>query len=97
MTSSNTKLIDFNSDPYKVSDTPDFDKIPNFLEEQYIFVNPKGESYGFFTTTNIKRDASKIKYPYSDGKYKLETLEDENGEFFIIHPNEDYFERNPNT
>lgn len=39
----------------------------------------------------------KIIYPCKDGKYQLKTLEDENGEFFIIHPNEDYYVRNPLT
>jgi hypothetical protein len=96
ISTSNNKLIDENSDPYK-----NFDKIPIFLRNQYCIVIKNYltfySTYFLDNSTNIKRDASKIKYPFADGKYELKTLEDDKGEFFIIHPNEDYFERNPNT
>ena len=98
VTTQDTKLIDEYIDPYKLDELLDIDKIPGFLLKQYTFIDPTNEYRKLFDIENKKKkDISKIKYPYLDGKYKLETLEDENGEFFIIHPNEDYFERNPNT
>lgn len=91
ITTSNYKLIDENNDPYK---NDDYETIPHFLKKQYTVILKNDVAlYG----TDIKRNASKIKYPYADGKYELKTLEDSDGDFFIIHPNEDYFERNPNT
>jgi len=95
VTSSDIKLIDANIDPYK-TDIYDLELFPNFLANQYIFINDLNE-YVMWGPSKKRKDASKIKYPYLDGKYKLETLEDENGEFYIIHPNEDYFEREPTT
>lgn len=97
VSSSDTKLFDENNDPYKmIYNISDYDSIPSFIEKQYCIVNDlKYNEY--YNTAYKKKDASKIKYPYLDGKYKLETLKDEDGEFFIIHPNEDYFERDPTT
>lgn len=103
ITSSDTKLIDSNSDPYK---TDNLENIPEFLRTQY--------SYLTFDITDNKTklklfdnkqdgfnksiaSINDIIYPYSDGKYKLETLEDNSGKFFIVHPGEDYFIRDPKT
>ena len=105
ITTSNYKLIDENTDPYKIKyykSIEEYNKImPLFLKKQYtIVIDNYGVPYCNFFINNIKskkRDASKIKYPFADGKYELATLEDNRGEFFIIHPNEDYFVRNPNT
>ena len=98
ITSSNVKLIDVDSDPYL---TDKSNNIPSFLLKQYTFVykNIIGLYCDFYKNIvkDTKKDASKIKYPFIDGKYELKTLEDETGDFFIIHPNEDYFERNPKT
>lgn len=97
ITTENTKLIDDNSDPYK---TKNFNNIPFCLKKQYMIVTEYGYmSYDDYNKTNIKKfkNADKIIYPFVDGKYELKTLEDENGDFFIIHPNENYFERNPKT
>lgn len=102
ITSSSTKFIDVDSDPYK---TDDYTKIPDCLFKQYaILYNNVNDGnvlilyFDVFKITELnKKNASKIIYPYSDGKYELKTLKDENGDFFIIHPNEDYFERNPKT
>ena len=63
---------------------------PNkFLSEAIRVMKPNGQL--IINTLNKKQDASKIVYPYKDGKYQLKTLEDDDGKFFIIHPNEDYF------
>lgn len=104
ITTSNYKLIDENKDPYKnefYKNIDDHNILPPFIKKQYFIIfDNYYMMYDNFFNENIKsnkRDASKIKYPYADGKYELTTLEDEKGEFFIIHPNEDYFERNPNT
>lgn len=88
------KLFTEFNDPFKVSS---YKQIPSYLEEQYTWINYKGITQLYQNTSFPKEDASKIIYPYSDGKYELHTLEDEKGEFFITHPNEDYFERNRET
>lgn len=103
ITSSDTKIIDSNTDPYK---TDLLENIPTFLQKQYsyltfdtidkkiklkLFDNKQDEFNKSFTCI------SDIIYPYSDGKYELETLEDNSGKFFIVHPGEDYFIRNPKT
>lgn len=97
----NSKLFTEQTDPYKVTS---YLNIPEFLQNQYVYINFQSQTQLFgksegkeFSYPFKKKDASKIIYPYSDGKYKLETLEDESGVFYIIHPNEDYFERNPFT
>lgn len=98
VSSTNIKIINENNDPLKTSDINNY---PKFLESQYkLLLNDDFISYyKFFENKGLKiRDiTSKIIYPFSDGKYGLKTLEDENGEFYIIHPNEDYFLRDPLT
>lgn len=102
VTSTNEQIINKDNDPYKNSN---FQNYPEFLKSQYMIItNSKYNSYyDYFKQTdmyysNIKSFiTNKIVYPHSDGKYELKTLEDENGEFYIIHPNEDYFERDPIT
>jgi hypothetical protein len=97
VTSSTDKLINENNDPYKISN---YEEILECIRNQYIYLdqNLNSKLYNFNTLTNIlKRDASKIIYPYKDGKYELKTLEDLSGNFYIIHPNEDSFERNKET
>ena len=94
VSSSKTKLIDSNTDPYKLRRI-NYNNLPDFLKKQYLYIDSNNEYIGFYS--NKKRDASKINYPYSDGKYDYDTLKDEDGTFYIIHPNEDYFERNQNT
>jgi hypothetical protein len=98
VSSTNKRLIDADSDPYK---TINFDNIPDYLSKQYVILIDNDyylfNKYYKSNTKNKKKEKQKIIYPYSDGKYDLETLMDETGEFFIIHPNEDYFERNPLT
>jgi len=98
VTVSDTKFINENSDPYKVND---YGNIKECLQNQYIYLSYDNFN-GTFETVLFNnriglRDVSNIIYPYSDGKFKLETLEDNDGTFFIIHPGEDYFERNPET
>ena len=97
VTSSDHKFIDANSDPYKVTT---YTKIPECLRTQYIFLTE--QNIFSLYSNNLGKDivlsyANKILYPYSDGKYQLESLIDETGKFYIIHPNEDYWLRNPET
>lgn len=63
---------------------------------QYIFVGDDGK-YIKYNNLNLKKNASKLIYPFADGKYELKSLKDESGIFYLIHPNEDYFLRNPET
>jgi hypothetical protein len=101
--SSGSKLFTESTDPYKVTN---FENITECLRDQYIYTNSDGinQLYGSSLPNDRqynypfeKKNANNIIYPYSDGKYELKTLEDEEGKFYIIHPNEDYWERNPNT
>jgi hypothetical protein len=103
ITSSNIKLIDYNSDPYKVDN---FDLIPDFLKKQYTYYKFNRKTKIFeLELFNYKIPIDNlgtnrgfdIIYPYDDGKYKIETLEDPDGKFYIVHPGEDYFIRNPKT
>jgi hypothetical protein len=103
ITSSETKLIDPNSDPYKADSK---EKLPKFLQEQYSYLTfDVSDNKIKLKLFDNKQDGfnksitsiSNIIYPYSDGKYELETLEDNVGKFFIVHPGEDYFIRNPKT
>lgn len=95
ITYSDTKLIDKTTDPYLVTN---LDTIPEFLREQYSYLNI---SYVPILYSNSKLPESlyenKIIYPYSDGKYDLNTLIDESGKFYIIHPNELDFTRDMNN
>lgn len=100
VTETNSQLITANNDPYKTINFYSDDKLL-FLRKQYTVLIEKDYNdfisiYKTYAQYN-KPDASKIIYPYEDGKYQLKTLEDDDGEFFIIHPNEDYFNRNPLT
>jgi len=56
----------------------------SFLKKQYFVLN---KLYG----NEIKSKELTISYPYSDGRYDLNTLIDEDGKFYIIHPNQDKF------
>jgi len=107
VTETNSQLITANNDPYKTDNFYEDEKL-EFLWKQYGSLYDKFNkvlyNYNFHYDKFYKNeakykkpDASKIVYPYEDGKYQLKTLEDEVGEFFIIHPNEDYFNRNPLT
>lgn len=88
LTSSDTKLISQSSDPYKVSE---LDLIPEFLRQQYSYLN---STYSPILYSNQKLSHKyKIFYPYSDGKYDTATLIDEEGKFYIVHPNELDFTR----
>lgn len=81
-------MIDENKDPYKnefYKNIDDHNILPPFIKKQYFIIfDNYYMMYDNFFNENIKsnkRDASKIKYPYADGKYELTTLEDEKGEF----------------
>ena len=99
ITTTDTKLFGTYNDPYIVDN---LDKILPYLSKQYTYVshdkennilikklyhNEIGYRYAYI---------SNIIYPYADGKYKLETLEDPDGKFYIIHPSEDFMMRDIN-
>jgi len=94
LTFSDTKIINKSSDPYLVSS---LDLVPEFLQLQYSYLN---SSYNPIIYSNKKLPISlyenKIIYPYSDGKYDINSLIDESGQFFIVHPNELDFIRDIN-
>lgn len=87
-----THLITQENDPYL---TDSFTKIPEFLINQYIWIDSSGNSilYSNRTRQNTEKVELPI-YPYTDGKYDSETIIDPNGKFYLIHPNEDNFVRN---
>ena len=89
ITSYNTREIDETNDPYKINS---IDKLKLYLKNQYTVYNDNNDII-LFSNFYPKQNANKIIYPYLDGKYKLETLEDNDGLFYIIHPDEDYFNR----
>jgi hypothetical protein len=97
ITSSKTKLINQDNDPYK---TTDYKLIPSFLQKQYSYVEYEFIETLFDYKTKIDNDNLRgldIIYPFDDNKYDIQTLEDLHGKFYIIHPCEDYFIRNPET
>jgi hypothetical protein len=97
----NNKLIDENSDPNRVINK---EKIDEFLLEQYLlstdeikvnelFINKESEENKESKNNNKLYN---ISYPDRDGKYNLKTLIDEEGKFYIIHPDEDLYTRDIN-
>ena len=91
VTTSPILFIDEFVDPYK---TTTFDTIPLCIRNQYIWIDLKGITR-LYTGPFARVNTLNIVYPYSDGKYTIETLKDPQGIFYIIHPNEDYFIRDP--
>jgi len=83
-TYSSKKYIDENNDPNKVTDS---NKIVDFLKDQYLLSNGKIKSL---------KNKDNIIYPDENGRYERDILIDDNGIFYIIHPDEDKFERNIN-
>jgi hypothetical protein len=85
------------NNPYLIPDTGDLtelDKIPSFLRNQYSFIDDDYDEIIYYFHKPDVIDDKNIIYPYSDGKYDLDTLIDESGKFYIIHPNETQLERN---
>lgn len=70
--------------------------LPEFLQSQYSFINSKLKLELFYCERPINKNYSNIIYPHSDGKYSIDTLIDEEGKFYIIHPNETQLIRNEN-
>lgn len=94
---SDTHYFTEKNNPYLVAKLgQSIDNIPPFLKNQYCFFDEEHEVhlYNFESSSNI--DYTNIVYPYSDGKYDLDTLVDDLGKFYIIHPNETQLERNNN-
>lgn len=58
-----------------------------FLKNQYFVLNK-------LYNNKRKKTNTTINFPFSDGRYGTDTLIDNNGNFYIIHPNQDDFERN---
>ena len=70
--------------------------IPKFLKNQYCFINLNLKEELFYNKKMTNIDYTKIEYPYSDGRYNMETLIDKKGTFYIIHPNETELKRDEN-
>jgi hypothetical protein len=83
----NNKLIDDKSDP-NIIDIRTNKKLI-FLRDQYLLANDE-------VKLNKNSSLNNIKYPDRDGRYDLNTLIDNDGKFYIIHPDEDKYERNIN-
>jgi len=69
-------------DPYV---TDDINKIPEYLKDQYTM----NKNINMLIRNNKKN----IIYPYTDGKYNIKDVIDEDGKLYIIHPDENKFER----
>lgn len=92
------KYFKFSDDnnPYLVSkpNINNLNKIPDFLKEQYSFIDYMLNENIFYQLQTDNIDYNDIIYPDPNGKYKIDTLIDEEGKFYIIHPNETDIERN---
>jgi hypothetical protein len=88
------KFSDDNN-PYLISNEyyTNLDKVPEFLREQYSFTDELFNEKLFYQIKTSNIDYNDIVYPDSDGKYNIETLMDEEGKFYIIHPNEREIDR----
>jgi len=98
---SNTHFFSVKNNPYLISMLTDDENlqtdlspIPDFLQEQYTFIGKNSIKYIFQHPLTRGIDYNDIIYPYSDGRFDLNTLIDESGKFYIIHPNETQLERN---
>jgi hypothetical protein len=89
-TPDNNPYLKYNSDMNIASSLL---KIPIFLQDQYSFINASYERELFQNNKPDNIDYNNIIYPYSDGKYNIDTLIDKDGKFYIIHPNETELKR----
>ena len=89
LSSVNNKIINEETDPYK---TTNLKLIPEFLQQQYSYLNSSLTPVLYSNSKLLKK--YDIIYPFADGKYSMETLEDKSGSFYIVHPNELDFNRN---
>lgn len=88
----NNEILFLNQkDPYN---TDDMNLVLEFIKYQYVYINNNG---GYHKYHNIKSILDNtIIYPNKEGKYNYETLIDVDGKFYIIHPNQDEFQRDEN-
>jgi hypothetical protein len=102
LTSDTEYLINKNNDPYLVND---INIIPDFLKDQYSY-NNKDTINVLYSNKPINNnidnkitilEENNVIYPLRDGKYSIEMLYDYDGKFYIIHPNENEFIRDPYT
>jgi hypothetical protein len=95
----NNPYLIFNSDNLNIVDFLDI--LPNFLQEQYCWVNLYDDNYFYEPFYKHKPeiiDYTDIVYPNVFGTYNSDDLIDEEGKFYIIHPNEIDIQRNmPNS
>jgi hypothetical protein len=93
-----TYLFTNENNPYLIStranDESKLKLIPEFLRSQYSFLDSQGNYKLFYHPKPDNKNYSNIIYPHADGKYNMETLIDEEGKFYIIHPNEIHLVRN---
>lgn len=100
------KEIDKKNDP-SISEDRYNTTLPEYLNKQYTYKFINDENYdGIVTYTYyylvkqliIKRDyrIDDIYYPYTDSKFNVNDIIDNEGKFFIIHPDDDILFRNKN-
>jgi hypothetical protein len=87
------KFFGEDNNPYLVDG---IDAVPEFLRNQYTFIDDSFGKQKFKHGKPQNINYKSIIYPYSDGKYNLDTLTDEEGKFYIIHPNETQLIRDDN-
>jgi len=80
-------IINKDNDPNLIND---INSLPDFLIDQYSLSNNNK-----INNQNNKKKYI-IKYPYRDGRYDYDTIIDKDGNFYLIHPNEDNFIRDEN-
>jgi hypothetical protein len=90
ITNTKTKLLTIQTDPYF---TNSLDLIPEFLKNQYMWINSNGQEILY---SNVKINNVNPIYPNIDGRYEYDVVVDNDGKFYLIHPNEDNFVRDQN-
>jgi hypothetical protein len=94
---SDTHYFSEENNPYLQALEPNgINNIPSFLLDQYCYIDDRFQKKLYYCKSFANIDYRNIIYPYSDGKYDLETLIDSSGKFYIIHPNETQIERDDN-
>jgi hypothetical protein len=87
------KDFDNIKDPYKIKDIKKLLSLP-YIATQYIYNDYiGGKSTDKIFDYNKFEIGDNIVYPYIDGKYDFIQLKDNDGIFYIVHPNEEDFQR----
>lgn len=93
ISSSNNYIINKNNDPNIINN---IDLLIQEIKNQYTFINDDNINIYYDNIRIDKKNLFEIIYPKDDGGYSINELEDKDGHFYLIHPDEDLFERNDN-